>query len=118
MVPAVAVTVTVELIDVEEGAAENPPPQPISSVAAAVAKVRSNRPVSFSKRRMPLPNEQIASTTEIAVQGRCRCLRCSAVTTVLMVSVVLTELACGVSVAGEKLQLAPLGNPEQAKDTV
>lgn len=36
---------------------------------------------------------------------------------VLMVSMVVVDAPCGVICTGLKLQLAPIGNPEQAKDT-
>lgn len=83
-----------------------------------MAVINSSSASNFGERRVPSPNEQIASTAEVAVHGRCRLRCCALVAGALMVSVVAIALPVGVRVVGEKAQVAPVGNPEQAKETV
>lgn len=113
IVPDVAVTITVLGL----GAGE--PPHPESALNPAMAKARNT--TSCSRCRLLTPNKQTA-TANIAPTGSlpgsvggASCRSDAVVAAADTVSVVVAAApATGVTVAGEKLQVAPAGKPEQA----
>ena len=117
--PAVAVTVTAEVTGgvVFAGAPEEePPPQPLSKDRPAANTTSTHR--DSQRRRFFHQSPPSESTrTDGGNSGAGPVGRAAVAEGAVIVTVVETGPLEGVTVAGEKLQDAPVGKPEQLKDT-
>ena len=116
--PAVAVTVTVEVTGggVEDDPPVECPPQPESRLRPATPTASSTN--VCNRRRLPKPKQHSATArVEYGSSGLVSRWRVAVVAEVVTVSVVEVAAPDGVTVAGEKLHDAPLGNPEQLNET-
>lgn len=128
VVPAVAVTVITEVLGLGVGVGAGvgvglgagagaelaEPPQPVSSRRPRTI-ASTNRSATFRLREAPEPSQQNASKNPLALSHAPPLLKASGEE--LMVRVVVAAPPCGLTVAGEKLQVTPTGRFEQAKDT-
>ena len=69
------------------------------------------------RRRKPTQQKAMAASVASGIRGFLSGPKLAVLADVAMVSVVVGVAAEGVTVAGEKLQVAPVGCPEQANDT-
>ena len=116
--PDVAVMVTVEVTGVGGGGPEDPPPppQPLRKPKPAALSDKSK---SISRRRSflnPNPQYAMAKADPGSIGNSLR--RCCAVAAEVVTVTDVDVVPGGVTLAGEKLQVAPAGRPEeQAKET-
>lgn len=116
--PDVPVTVTVVVtgvwkLELEE---EEPPPQPVNRLSPMT--VTASRRNSCTLRRCLHPRKQSAAASAAPGKRGLELGRTAAlVAVVVTVSVVEAAAPDGVTVAGEKLQVAPVGSPEQVNET-
>jgi len=116
--PDVAVMVTVEVTGVGGGGPEDPPPPP-QPLRKSKPAALSDKTKSISRRRRFLnlnPQSAMAKADPGSIGNPLR--RCCAVAAEVVTVTDVDVVPGGVTLAGEKLQVAPAGRPEeQAKET-
>lgn len=102
------------IVDVVGCDGEDPPPHPISwpQTKTPAATKRKNRIRCRRKRRQ----QSIAAIEVTGISGKEFCFIKLALLDVLTVSVVVAATPDGVTIAGEKAQVAPAGKPEQVNE--
>jgi hypothetical protein len=107
--------VTVDVVGVEPPPPPPPPPQPVMTlkIAPIATKLRSEmRPRRFLKRISRAASGSVETGEDFLIGGDS-----SADPLEVIVRVSVAAVPAGVSVVGAKEQVAPIGNPEQAKLT-
>lgn len=106
--PEVAVTVTVE---VTGAGVDAPPPHPPSKPNPDALTASSNK--NSNRRRFLHPRQQIASARVVSGSSELDLWRSAAVVAAVVRVTVAEAAPGGVTLAGEKLQEAPAGNPDE-----
>jgi hypothetical protein len=112
--PAVAVTVTADVDEVDIG--EDGPPHPVTHIRAKVTTAKT-RNICIQRRLLQPKQQRPAASVTLGKNGPGLRRNSAVAALVTMVRVAAAVVPAGVTLAGEKLHDAPDGSPEQMNVT-